>query len=179
MRKVLRAPSLGLTLPELLVVLAVSAVLIVIGMPSFAGMLRDHRLTVFTNELHAAILLARSEAIRRGHRITLCPSEDGLQCSAGTTWDVGWIMFSDINRNGVRDLQESLISVRSARFPGLVVRGNATLGQYVSYLPNGISSTNNGALQMGAIRICNGVRERALIMNAAGRIRVERSDSCS
>lgn len=178
MPRVFGAASRGLTLVELMLVLAVAALLLAVGAPSFASMLREHRLTVFANELHAAIWLARSEAIRRGHRVTLCASQDGVQCTAGATWDAGWIMFPDPNNNASRDPGETLIRARNAGFQGVAVRGNASLARYVSYLPGGTSRTVNGALQMGTIRICNGTHQRSLVMNAVGRVRVERSNAC-
>lgn len=179
MHKMRKAAASGLTLVELLIILAVSAVLLGIGLPSFAGMMREHRLTVFTNELHAAMWLARSEAIRRGRRVTLCTSEDGLQCSLGAGWEAGWIMFPDANANARRDGGEALILSRNVAFTGMVAPGNATLARYLSYVPGGTSRAVTGALQMGTIRICNGNRERALIVSAVGRVRVERRPSCS
>lgn len=179
MQKMRKTTAGGLTLVELLIILAVSTILLGIGVPSFAGMMREHRLTVFSNELHAAMLLTRSEAIRRGRRVTLCTSEDGLQCSLGAGWEVGWIMFPDANANARRDAGEALILSRNVAFPGMVAPGNATLARYLSYVPSGSTRAVNGALQMGSIRICNGRQERALIISATGRVRVERKSGCN
>lgn len=174
-----KAALRGLTLIELLVIVSISAILLMAGVPSFSSVISGYRLTAFSNELHAAMLLTRSEAIRRGQRVTLCASGDGLQCSAAVGWEVGWIIFPDANGNARRDLGETLIHSRNTAFSGVVAPGNATLARYLSYVPGGSSRAVNGALQMGTIRICNGRHERALIVSASGRVRVERRSSCS
>lgn len=169
----------GLSFIELLVTLAVATIVLAVGVPSFADMRREYRLSVFSNDLHAAMLLARSEAIRRGHRVTLCSSQDALQCSAGVGWEAGWIVFADPNANARVDSGEALILVRNAAFPGVVAPGNATLARYLSYVPSGSSRSITGALQMGTIRVCNGKHERALVVSATGRVRVERRPACT
>ena len=169
----------GFTLVELLTTVVIAAVMIGVGVPAWSSLVRDTRLTAFTNELHAAMTLARSEAIRRGHRVTLCASQDGLQCAAGVTgWESGWVMFPDPDGNIVRDEDETLIRSRGPAEAGLLARGNGTLARYVSYVPSGSTRSATGALQMGTLRICAGDRQRSLIINAAGRVRVQRQDGC-
>lgn len=169
----------GLTLVELVVVLAVMATLIGVAAPAFSSMLRDHRVTMFSNELHAAFMLTRSEAIRRGQRVTICVSTDGVQCSPSAHWDAGWIVFADTNGNAALDPGELVLRVFQPASQGLSAQGNNTLARYVSYVPMGTTRAVNGALQMGTIRVCGGSSQRALIINAAGRPRIERGDACS
>lgn len=168
----------GFTLVELLATLVVLGVLVGIGAPALSAMVRDARLTAFTNELHAAIFLARSEAIRRGQRVSLCTSRDGLQCAADAGWESGWVMFPDPNGNVFRDAGETLIRSRGPANAGLTARGNGTLARYLSYVPSGTSRAVNGALQMGTLRICEDDRQRSLIISAVGRVRTERQDGC-
>jgi type IV fimbrial biogenesis protein FimT len=170
----------GFTLTELLAAVVIVAVLIGVGMPAWSSLVRDTRLASFTNELRAALTLARSEAIRRGHRVTLCVSRNGQQCAneAGAGWESGWVLFADRDGDIVRDADETLIRSRGPAGPGLSARGNGTLARYVSYVPSGSTRSATGALQMGTLRICAGDRQRSLILNAAGRVRVERRDGC-
>lgn len=171
-------PSAGWTLIELMVVFVVMALLLGVGVPSFASMLREYRLTSFSNELHAAMWLTRSEAIRRGHRVTLCTSADGLQCADGVGWNTGWIVFPDPNSNAQRDPAEEVMRTRSTPFPVIVGVGNIPLKHYLSYISTGASRTVGGALQMGTIRLCNGEKQRRIIVSSTGRVRVERDESC-
>ena len=170
----------GFTFVELLVTLVIVGVLIGVGVPALSAMTRDARLTAFTNELHAAISLARSEAIRRGQRVTLCVSRDGLQCSSDATtgWESGWVMFPDRNGDIVRGADEQLIRSRGAADAGLSARGNGTLARYITYMPSGATRSATGALQMGTLRICEDDSQRALVINAAGRVRAERQQGC-
>lgn len=170
----------GFTLIELLSTLVIVAVLIGIGVPALSAMARDARLTAFANELHAAISLARSEAIRRGQRVTLCVSRDGLQCTAdaGVGWEAGWVIFPDPDGDIVRGAGETLIRSREAADTGLLARGNGTLARYVSYVPSGATRSVTGALQMGTLKVCDDGRQRSLVINAAGRVRTERQEGC-
>lgn len=170
----------GFTLVELITAVAILGVLIGIGVPALSAMTRDARLSAFTNELHTAITLARSEAIRRGHRVTLCVSRDGLQCTADATagWESGWVMFPDPDGNILRAVDEQLIRSRGAADAGLMARGNGTLARYISYMPSGATRSATGALQMGTVKVCGNDRQRSVVINAAGRVRVERQQAC-
>lgn len=82
----------GFTTLELLTTLAVAAVLMSIGVPSLLGFVHDSRISATTNELVAAVNLARAEAARRNAPVALCGSVDGRHCAASTTWHKGWIV---------------------------------------------------------------------------------------
>ncbi len=38
---------------------------------------------------------ARAEAIREGQTVTICPSIDQASCSVSTTWQTGWLVYSN------------------------------------------------------------------------------------
>ena len=83
----------GFTLVELLVTLVVGGVLVTIAAPSFQGAIARNRVATLTNEMVGSLNIARSEAIKRGVRVTVCKSSDQLTCTG--TWSDGWIVFSD------------------------------------------------------------------------------------
>ena len=65
------------------------------------GFIQANRLTAQTNDLVTVLNYARSEAIKRGVRVTLCSSNNGTSCLGSTTWDTGWIAFIDTNGDGL------------------------------------------------------------------------------
>lgn len=78
----------GLSLVELMVVVAITSILLLVAVPSFEsffGSLRDDRVI---GDLEAALGLARSEAIKSGRSATVCAGT-GL-CSGATDWSSGW-----------------------------------------------------------------------------------------
>jgi type IV fimbrial biogenesis protein FimT len=81
----------GFTLVELMVTVAVVAILAVVAAPSMSSMIDNGRITSQSEELVTSLQLARAEAVRRNTRVTLCPSADGSTCSASTDW-ASWIV---------------------------------------------------------------------------------------
>lgn len=169
---------LGLGLVELMVTLAVVAILLSVAAPSFANILRESRLTTASNELLAALFLTRSTAITQGRRVTICTSADGEVCESGIGWDAGWIVFADLNNNGIRDPEETVLRAGGQQITGIRMQGNTPVRNYVSYLPNGMTRAVNGALQMGTITACSDGRARQIVISAAGRPRVVRDAAC-
>lgn len=83
----------GVTLVELLVTIAVLAILVTIGFPSFQSSLRSNRVASANNELIASLSLARSEAVRSVRGGGICASSDGATCTGD--WADGWIVWQD------------------------------------------------------------------------------------
>lgn len=85
----------GFTIIELMLTLAVVAILATVAAPSFVNVIQNNRATTQANELVAAINLTRSEAVKRGVRVSLCSSSDQASCDDSNDWSVGWIAFVD------------------------------------------------------------------------------------
>ena len=103
----------GFSLYELLLTLSVAAVLIGVGLPSFAGTLARARISAEINALFHAVHVARKESIMRREVVTLCPSVDGHGCHPARDWSRGWIMFNnrDADAPPERDPGEPLLQV--------------------------------------------------------------------
>lgn len=115
--------STGFTLMEALVVLAISAILVAIAMPSFNASIARARTSDAVNTLVGAIDLARSEAIRRGTLVTACRvlvisttepkcTVDASTAYAKADWASGWVIYVDINQSGAFDKDEPVIAVQ-------------------------------------------------------------------
>jgi type IV fimbrial biogenesis protein FimT len=85
----------GFTLIELIVTMAVLAIVVSIAAPSFTNMITNNRSAGLGGELVAAVNFARSEAIKRANHVAICPSTDGESCLTSDDWANGWLIFVD------------------------------------------------------------------------------------
>lgn len=96
----------GFTLIEMIVTVSIVSILASIAAPNFRTMLENNRTTAGTNEFVSALLLARSEALKRRNNISICTSIDQTTCAGNGTTDYsqGWIVFQDCDGNGEKDI---------------------------------------------------------------------------
>lgn len=93
----------GFTLIELMVTLAVAGVLLGIGVPSFADLVKKNRRTAVVNDLVTDIHIARAKAFAENARVVLCRGNGNAlspACTPGAKWTDGWLVFVDGNGNG-------------------------------------------------------------------------------
>jgi type IV fimbrial biogenesis protein FimT len=126
--------------------------------------------------LAASMNLARSEAIKRGVRVNLCKSANGVQCTPGSLWHGGWIMHVDADASGQLEAATDLIGARESVEPGITVSANRPLADYVSYTAFGHPRLLNGALQIGTLTVC-GHNQKAVdvVLSAGGRARIAKT----
>lgn len=169
----------GFSLIELLVVIAIVAILMALAVPSFQGMIASSNLTSTTNDLIATLARARSDAIRRGKRVTVCMSANGTSCTTTGDWSQGWIMFNDDDHSAAGATVESttdITAVSVALTNGIVVKAKSSQ-PYFSYSSDGQAKLMNGGSGAGTIRICslstaltNDKRARDIVINWIGRV---------
>ena len=135
---------------ELMVTIAIAAILVGIAIPSFTSTIASNRLTTSANELVTALNLARSEAVKRGMRITLCKSANGSSCTTSGTvnWSQGWIIFTDQNNNAAYDSStETLLRAQANSANASTMVGNTPVADYISYIATGLGKLINGAFE--------------------------------
>lgn len=162
----------GITLVELLVTLAVAALLATVALPGFAGLLQEQRLVTTTNDLMASLRLARSEAVQRGEGVLICPSADGVHCQENA-YTVGWIVRLAPEYPADTSEPGEVLRVYGGPPPAVSIEANGTMNHYIAYRPDGQTRQINGALLMGTVSVCHGEKGRQIIISRTGRARVE------
>jgi type IV fimbrial biogenesis protein FimT len=102
--------SQGFTLIEMMMAIAVMAIVLAAGMPSFGNAFLGNRLAAHANSLVASVALARSEAIKRNTTVTLCASANGSSCSSSGGWEQGWIVKEAAPGSAVLQRQQAIAS---------------------------------------------------------------------
>lgn len=84
-----------------MVVIAIAAIMAMIGVPALQGTLNNFRQRGAAALLVSDLNQARSEAIKRNSRILMCVRNSaGTGCSSGTNWLAGWVICTDADASG-------------------------------------------------------------------------------
>jgi type IV fimbrial biogenesis protein FimT len=169
----LRAAA-GVTLVELAIALAIASLLVALAAPPWRGHIAAGELRERAEALASALAAARSEAIKRGTRVDLCPSTDRATCAPSGQWESGWLGFvNDTAAPGPAPGAPQFAGERGAR-TGITIRGNAPVANYVSYTALGHARRRDGALQMGTFTVCrHGQQALKVVLANSGRTRID------
>jgi type IV fimbrial biogenesis protein FimT len=154
----------GFTLIELLVTLAIAAIVLTIAVPNFITFVQNTRVTSQANDFVTALNYARSEAIKRGVRVSVCSRSTDALCAGSTTWDTGWLVFVDTNGDGNVD-GETVLLVRQPLENGNTLR--AAVRTRVTYQNSGFSGFAD------TFRLCDtrgAASGRSIAVNLQGRV---------
>ncbi|MFT3756866.1 MAG: GspH/FimT family pseudopilin [Pseudoxanthomonas sp.] len=180
-----RASTAGFTLLELMITLAVLAILVALAAPSFQNTLRSNRVATATNELLASLNLARTEAIRSTNSAGVCASTGGTACDGGD-WNAGWMVWTDVGSSGIGTYESTDTLVRYTQ-PKAKVQIDLPAAASISFDRRGRMSARDGTgglLASGAQSLalkpdtCPTGLEfvRTLTVGVVGQVRVIRSN---
>lgn len=162
--------SPGFTLLELMITIALAAILLGVALPSFTGVINSNRVTNKSNDLVGALNIARGQAPFLGHRVSVCASADGTSCSGSTAWNAGWIVFVDGGAAGVVDGDDVVLNV----YPSINPKDSlSTAVNVVSFDAQGAASA---ALFTLKPQPCKGTQRRDIDVASTGRISLRRLD---
>jgi type IV fimbrial biogenesis protein FimT len=151
-----------------LVTLSIAVILLTIAVPGFRDFLLNTRITSQTNDFVLAMASAKSEAVKRGVNVTVCPRNTNTACLASTTWDTGWLVFVDNDGGGTVNGADVILQVRAPLEGSNTLRAGAR--QRVTFQNTGFSPVSNDTFRLCDTR---GLQEaRAIIISAQGRARV-------
>ena len=136
----------GVTMIELLVVLAVAVILATIAVPSFSLIINNTRLSSTMTQLTGDLNRARVEAIKRNTRMLICVRGTNTACGTGTNWQNGWLVCYDEEHDGTCDTASATnpnpIVVRQAINSHLTLTGGAAS---IYFNPNGTQGAGGAA----------------------------------
>ena len=125
----------GFSLIELMIALVIIAILAAIATPSFNEMISNNRILSQAQDMTNGFKLARSEAIKRGSAVSVCPSTNGTACSGSNSLDAGWIIFIDSTGPGVVENSAN----HTAGGDIITYRNQTGSGSVTVTLPSGIN----------------------------------------
>lgn len=170
----------GFTVTELLIVLAIGAILAAVAVPSFRDTLRSTRQNSALGLLISDLNQARGEAIKRNARVLVCVrNAAGNDCGAGTVWSSGWVVCSDATTagttpelppsDGVCDASTTAnpnpVLVRPALDPNLTMTASANSIRF-----NANSSQGAGGAQATVVLTGTGLPTRTVTIAPTGNI---------
>lgn len=161
----------GLTLPELIITLAVLGTCAALALPQFNSLVMRTKGTTALHLLGSSLAGARMASVSRRIPVTVCPSADGRQCRKDAVWEDGWILYRD---RYSRDQPEKPSDVlqRFAIDPDAFTLRSSIARQRVRYMPSGYTATSNLT-----ILLCERDAQREVgrvVVSRPGRIRTER-----
>jgi type IV fimbrial biogenesis protein FimT len=140
--------SAGFSLVELMVVITIVAVLLALGTPSYRYVTNSNRVSSEVNSLLGDLQFARSEAIKEGATVTVCPTANPPAtppvCNAGSTeWDQGWIVTSPTVTPNVLRVQAAFANTTDS----FLSNGNQTS---ITFDRNGFANATPALTNAGA-----------------------------
>ena len=156
----------GFTLLEIMIAVLLMGILVSMT-AQMGSLVESARLGFYSQRLYASAKLTRSEAIKRGERVSICRSASGTDCDVSdTNWSTGWIVFVNPNDNDTVDTGEEVIRVFNAMD---TLRITWSAGNRLTFIPRGSAAAN------GIFTVCTdgltATAQRTVTVTASGQIR--------
>lgn len=189
-----RSACAGVTLVELMVTLAVAAILTMIAAPSFTQLMDNNRASGVAMELVASLNLARSEAARQGMRVSLCKTADAdattPACATSGGWQSGWMLFtdnmgtpgvieeSDAGHAGNPEYNDVRLRIQQSSYSGVTITGAALFANSVTFeRDTSLYNPSSTYPDDTKLTICAGHAQRVITIDNAGIVQVSKG-SC-
>lgn len=176
----IKRQAAGFTLIEMMVTIAVTAILLSLAMPSFQTMIERNRVESVVNAFSNSLLHARSEAATRNKRVVVCNTANTQNslptCTTGrAVWRTVWMTFIDENGDSQLNGNDTLLKIGQPVPVGYVIRQADNI-QWLAFSADGGARLQQGQISAdfivrppGAI---NNPNSRQLTVDPVGGIRI-------
>lgn len=150
----------GFTLVELMITIAVAAILAAIAIPSFQNATLSSRLNTLANNFVASVHLARSEAIKRNTAVSLSAVSGG--------WQNGWVVQTG-----------TIVIYTQAPLPSGFLLSQSVGTPSIVFQPTGVGATDANLTLCRANPL--GTLQRTITVSVTGRpgvVKVSGASSC-
>lgn len=175
-----RVRSEGITLTEVIIAMAITALLAAMAAPSFGAVIERHRTGAVMRQFVSSLHLARTAAIMSGRAAVICTSRNGFGCDSTADWSDGWLVFEDFagaldcndaNGDAHCDGHGGRVLHVVERLPTALIlqAGSNNLQQRIRYQPAGTSWG-----YAGRITVCRASDRKGLagtMLSNTGRVR--------
>lgn len=177
------------TLIELMVTIAVLAILVSLAAPAIRSIIQNNRVTSQTNEFVGFLHGARSEALRLRAPVSVCPGNvQAATAICGTDWTAGWFLYIDSQAVGATATGIGTLQRTSSRPAADMTHTWNGSRNFIRFLPDGTIDpvslpTGSGGGPGSAppeprfdltITGCRRDNARRVVLSRTGRVGVER-----
>ena len=178
-----RTSRSGFTTIELMLAVAVVAILVAVAAPGLQDFIQNMRLTGQANDLLTDLMLARSEATKRDVSVSVCATKKvtdakGVateECTDANKWEDGWMVVIDANADGEKDSGTNAVKVSASHGSTSSIK-NATKGPKgaIVFTPTGFNSSGESVFT-----ICDSRKVgRTITVVPSGRSSVSKQATC-
>jgi type IV fimbrial biogenesis protein FimT len=173
----------GFTLIELMVTIAIFAIVASQAVPSFFNLLKNNTLSTNSLSFLGDLRYTRNEARTRQNRVTICVSNANYSnCDNNGDWKDGWIIFVDNDITGdivALSAGDELLRVGNGLTDvEMTLKPTDDMAYHVSYTRSGVTDPiDNAGIGNGSFVLCDtrqfeddGAYVRAIVINRVGRV---------
>lgn len=164
----------GFTLIELLIVIAIAAIVASLAVPSFRTMLVKRSVQSTATSFVEDMRFARTEALRRSSRVTMCSLADSSTGTCANTdgkWTNGWVVFADSNGDSTVDTGEEIVRVQqgAANVASIVGKVATTTLASFKFEANGWCKVCSQCLDFSSTGSGTSAAKRKVVISNQGR----------
>ncbi len=170
----------GFSLLDLMMTVTVAGVLLGVGVPSFVGTVQSGAMVAGTNQLVSYLHAARSEAIKRHARVTVCRGDIGDAPACNADGD-SLLVFVNADDDASVDAADELLQGSVWLDANIEIRSN-DLPAYITYNASGFSVLIGGAPATGELVFCDSRGDegaRVMALSVTGRPQIQHREAGS